>query len=402
VCSVGDLDLKLLVENNESATSDKPENPYLLQRTSESWLPRGKEVKLFHQQLELLIRNIYIIDLNAQKVRGVRDRTSAALSQEHHPSTRPGVSVLSVLNAAAETHNATGKELVRKMQTLVKKRPTDVGLLLTLLQVQLENGDHGQALSTLEPFLSALEQAEDAETKDARFSPGLVGLAVSLLRIFGRENAAKNELVKATKYWQTRPAGRATSLLREAGIELLRSSNNHDLLLAGSAFEKLLEEHQGSHIAAAGLVASLAPSNPAKVQHYASELPAVDELIQGVNLDDLLKSGIAAAPKSNLARKRPLPTDADRKVTKKRRTRKLPKSYEEGKTPDPERWLPLRDRSSYRPKGKKGKKKAAESTQGGIVKEEGETLELVGGGGVKVERAPAAASATKKKKKGKK
>lgn len=393
--------MKLLVENNGSATSDKLENPYLLQRKSESWLARGKEVKLFQPQLDLLTRNNFIIDLNAQKVRGVKDRTLAALSQEHHPSTQPGVNVLSVLNAAAETHNATGKELARKLQTLRKKRPTDVGLVLTLLQIQLQSGDHGQALSTLEPFLSSLEQAEDAETKDARFSAGLVGLAVSLFRMHGRENAAKNELVKATKYWQTRPAGCATSLLREAGIELLRSSNNHDLLLAGSAFEKLFEEHQGSHIAAAGLVASLAPSNPAKVQHHASELPAVEELVEGVKLDELLKSGIAAAPKSNLARKRPLASETDRKVTKKRRTRKVPKNYEEGKTPDPERWLPLRDRSSYRPKGKKGKKKAAESTQGGMVKEE-ETLELVGGGGVKVERAPAAASSNKKKKKGKK
>ena len=70
---------------------------------------------------------------------------------------------------------------------------------------------------------------------------------------------------------------------------------------------------------------------------------------------------------------------------------------------DPERWLPLRDRSSYRPKGKKGKKKATDNTQGGFVREE-ETLELAGGAGsVKVEKAPAQSSSNnKKKKKGKK
>ncbi|KAG4216698.1 hypothetical protein PC116_g34821, partial [Phytophthora cactorum] len=50
-----------------------------------------------------------------------------------------------------------------------------------------------------------------------------------------------------------------------------------------------------------------------------------------------------------------------------------------------------------RPKGKKGRKRAQESTQGGVVKEE-ETLELVGGAGaVKVEKASG-----KRKKKGKK
>lgn len=48
------------------------------------------------------------------------------------------------------------------------------------------------------------------------------------------------------------------------------------------------------------------------------------------------------------------------------RKSRLPKDYEQGKAPDPERWLPLRDRSTYRPKGKKGRAKAA-LTQGGVV-----------------------------------
>lgn len=56
---------------------------------------------------------------------------------------------------------------------------------------------------------------------------------------------------------------------------------------------------------------------------------------------------------------------------------------------DPERWLPLKDRSSYRPKGKKGKKKALDATQGGVVRENAlEGVEapgskvVTGGGGV--------------------
>lgn len=396
-----DEDIGLLVENNKAALADAPENPYLLQRKCESWPIRGKKSKLFQHQLNILSNNHLVIDLQAQKVRGVKDRTAATLSRAQHPSVQPGINCLSVLNAAAETHQASGKEITRLLRALSKKRPNDVGVVLTLIQIQLDDGHQGQAVSTLESFLSRLEQEGGVDAKDVRFSPGLVALAVSLFRTQGRESAAKNELVKSAQYWKTRPAGYATSLLREAGIELVRSSKSEDLLLAGSAFEKLFQENQGSHIAASGLIASLAPTDPDKVRQHASELAALEELVGDVNVSDLLKLGIAAAPKSDLAKKRPLTTEPDRRVTKKRRTRKLPKNYEEGKTPDPERWLPLRDRSSYRPKGKKGKKKAGESTQGGVVKEE-ETLELVGGGGVKVERAPVLASSNKKKKKGKK
>jgi signal recognition particle subunit SRP72 len=45
----------------------------------------------------------------------------------------------------------------------------------------------------------------------------------------------------------------------------------------------------------------------------------------------------------------------------------MPKDYVEGKKMDPERWLPMRDRSYYRPKGRKGKKRAEGLTQGGVV-----------------------------------
>jgi signal recognition particle subunit SRP72 len=48
----------------------------------------------------------------------------------------------------------------------------------------------------------------------------------------------------------------------------------------------------------------------------------------------------------------------------------MPKEYVDGKKMDPERWLPMRDRSYYRPRGRKGKKKLEGLTQGGVVAEE--------------------------------
>lgn len=288
------------------------------------------------------------------------------------------------------------------MSGLSAKRPHDVGLVLTIIQVQIQQGQPGAALSVLESLLARLDNSKELEDQAVRFSPGLVALTVSLMRDQGRQTSAKTELVKAARYWQDRPAVTASSVLREAGVELLRSSNPQDLLLAGSAFEKLFEENQGSHIASAGLVASLAPTNPSKVQEYVKDLPPVETLIRGVNVKDLLSAGVAAVSKSGVTSlKRAAPEKVSDKPAKKRRKGKLPKNYEEGKTPDPERWLPLRDRSSYRPKGKKGKKKVADSTQGGVVKDE-ETLELVGGGGVRVEKASGGPPANKKKKKGKK
>ncbi|KAH3903471.1 uncharacterized protein SCODWIG_01270 [Saccharomycodes ludwigii] len=48
-----------------------------------------------------------------------------------------------------------------------------------------------------------------------------------------------------------------------------------------------------------------------------------------------------------------------------KKSKRLPKNYDPNVKPDPERWLPLRDRSSYKP-SKKEKKLGIKRTQGGI------------------------------------
>jgi signal recognition particle subunit SRP72 len=397
-----DPDVNVIARNNRTVIEAPTENPYMVQRKVASWVISEKNAKLFKYQSDILAHNVNVVDLAAHKTRGVADRTERLLRSTTLPSTSSSLISAAAANAAAETSGKQGKELVRKLADLSQKRPHDVGLALTIVQFRTEQGQNGAALAALEALLNRLDKTDDENAKDVRFSPGLVSLAVTLMRAEGRHNSAKSELTKAAQHWRDRPAGEASSVLREAGIELLRSSNAADLELAGSAFEKLFAETQGSHIAAAGLVASLAPSNPEKIQKHVSQLPPVESLITNIDVKNLIQSGIATAPRphaSPSAPKRPAQDDAGA-ANKKRRKRKLPKNYVEGKTPDPERWLPLRDRSTYRPKGKKGKKKAAESTQGGVVKEE-ETLELVGGGGVKVERATPAGG-NKKKKKGKK
>ncbi|PNY28030.1 Signal recognition particle subunit SRP72 [Tolypocladium capitatum] len=396
-----DPDFTAVAQNNRSALETKPANPFLLQRQAAAWMVGATNAKLFSYQSSVLACNASLVDLQAHKTKGVRDRTRKVLEQARHPTTRPEVNAVSLVNAAAETQGVADKDLLRELVALYKKRPDDVGLVVTIMQLHLRRNNTGAALSVLESFFSRLDRFEDERDGDVRFSPGLVALAVTLMRAQKMDASAKSELVKAATYWRDRPVASATSVLREAGIELARSSSLDDLSLAASAFKKLYDENQDSPVVSAGLVAALAASNASLVEPHAARLPSVESLIGGIDVDALADAGVAAAPGSAAAsKKRPAPEDTSgERATKKRRRRKLPKDYVEGKAPDPERWLPLRDRSTYRPKGKKGKKKAGESTQGGIVKEE-ETLGLVGGGGVRVEKAPTSTSS--KKKKGKK
>ncbi|KAK0728261.1 hypothetical protein B0T26DRAFT_672820 [Lasiosphaeria miniovina] len=388
-------------------------NPYMAQRLSQA-IPHGAgNDRLFEYQSSILRRNRYIADLQAQKFPGVAKLTANILSKDAVPAISRATCDLGVLNAAATSELKTGKEALHRILPLLDSRPHDVGLLLTIIQLYVQLQKPGPALTLLEAFFKRLEAATTADYADVRFAPGLVALAVALYRLNGRHAAIRSELAKAATHWQKKKkaaAGSGDSLIREAGVELLRSHHPADLAAAGEAFSYLVAAQPDDRIAIAGLVASFATTDFAKVQPHLDTLPPVEKLTAGVDVDALIEAGVAVLPAPPVqAKKRSLEESGGDKrqqqpAAKKRRTRKPPKSFDPDKKPDPERWLPLRDRSSYRPKGKKGKKRAAEATQGGVVREE-ETLELAGGAGsVKVEKAPVGGGGggAKKKKKGKK
>ncbi|KAI0197443.1 hypothetical protein EV127DRAFT_356294 [Xylaria flabelliformis] len=387
-------------QNNQIALAGTDGNPYLTQRVAEMAGNLSGNDKLFEYQQSVLKRNKYVLDLQMQKFHGADASTHDQILSASTPTAVLDVAPLGVINAAARSQMKKGKAAIRKILPVLEKRPNDVGLLLTIIQLYVQMREPGPALTVLETFLKRLETATTADYADVRFSPGLVAAAVALYRLQGRQNSIRVELARASAHWRSKPECPSTSLLREAGVELLRSSNPEDVAAAGATFEKLVAQPSQDTISAAGLVASFATRDFAKVEPYLQKLTPVEKLTGGINVQALVNAGVCSiTPPAPTTKKRSATGGPEKeKPAKRRRKRRLPKDYEEGKQPDPERWLPLRDRSTYRPKGKKGKKRAQEATQGGVVKEE-ETLELVGGAGaVKVEKA----TGGKKKKKGKK
>ncbi|KAK9412847.1 hypothetical protein SUNI508_12356 [Seiridium unicorne] len=391
---------KAIAQNNQAAVASETQNPYLTQRLFESASASklsGND-KLFEYQLSALRRNNFILSLQMHKFDGVERSTNKKILEASTTAASAEIAGLGVVNAAAHAHLQTGKAAINKILPMLEKRPADVGLLLTVIQLYIQTNNPGPALGLLEAFLKRLEQATTPDHNDARFSPGLVAVTVAVYRLFGRHNSVRAELAKAATHWKSRSKESPTSLLREAGIELLKSSNPDDLSLAGVTFEDLAARSNGDIIAAAGLVASFATTNYAKVEPYLKNLTPAEKVISGIDVQALIDAGVASVATTSPGTKRSADTEPQ-KPNKRFRKKKLPKDYEEGKEPDPERWLPLRDRSTYRPKGKKGKKRAQEATQGGVVKEE-ETLELVGGAGaVKVEKATGGGKKKNKKKK---
>lgn len=309
---------------------------------------------------------------------------------------------MSVLNATAHAQSQLAKLGLKQILPLLENRPKDIGLVMTIIQLYVLTNNYGSAVNVLESLMKRLAASTTPADRDVLFAPGLVALQVSLYTAQGRKSQTKITLAKAASYWRHRSRP-PTDLLQAAGVSLLDSEDPKHQSAARDIFATLHTHDPTSKVATAGYVAAHALTSPEKVAAEADTLTPVPRLIAGIDIAALEEAGVPSLPSTTTtSRKRPL--DEKPKPTKKRvRKSRLPKDYDPSKPPDPERWLPLRDRSTYRSKGRKGRQKAAEKTQGGVSSEKAAESKIAGGEGViKAAEKPGGGQAKGKKKKGKK
>lgn len=299
-----------------------------------------------------------------------------------------------VLNAAAHARNTTTeKAALKEILPLLEKRPTDVGLILTITHLYVLTGNFAAATHLLESFFKRLEQSASASDMDVRFAPGLIATLVSLYARQGRPGASKTELAKAAEYWRkphkSKTEAPSKALMVTAGTALLDAHNPENMKAAGEIFTSLFEQDKTDRAAIAGLVAAYSITNPSGLpSNLSSSLPEASHLVSDIDAAALENAGVplppssASSPPTAGAQKRTTPRPVASK-TKRIRKARMPKDFDPNKKMDPERWLPMRDRSYYRPKGKKGKKRMEGLTQGGIVSEEKPVQQQGGAGGQK-------------------
>jgi signal recognition particle subunit SRP72 len=371
---------------NVNSLAVKPNsNPYLTHRIFHSTSSLPKNDLPFDFQTTPLKQSAYAIDILSLKYPGVAQSTFKLLEKLATPSISPAINTLSVINAAAKAQNQIGKPGLKKLVPLLEKRPTDVGLLLTIIQLYAVLGNTHAATELIEKFIKRLDENSTDETiGEVRFSPGMVATLVSLHASRGSTSAIKATLTAAAEYWRSRPGVNDNeplphvALLKAAGSTLLESGDQGDAETAVAIFRDLHRHNSADRASAAGLVAALALSRPSQLDpSLLDQVTPADRLVIGIDADALEKAGVAKLPepKDSGSKKRAADTEDQAKKPVAKKKKKLlksrtPKDFVPGKILDPERWLPMRDRSYWKPKGKRGKQRAAGLTQGGAVSED--------------------------------
>ncbi|KAG9952299.1 signal recognition particle protein, partial [Aureobasidium melanogenum] len=373
-----DSSTQFIAQTNTAATSTETTNPYLTHRTLYKTPSTILPDKPFTYQSAAIQRNNYTLDLLARKYDGII-RSTTSLAQT--PTLDSATVSLSAFGAAAHARSQAGKEALKSVLPVLERRPNDIGLLLVCMQLYIHASNPAAAISLLENFFARLSSSSEASAQDVRYAPGLIGVLVSLYTSRGQQSHARSELAKAARYWRQHSnppiSSRALGhLYKSAGVALLESSVPADQQLAAELFTFLHEKDSSDRYASAGLVAALARANPSAIDaEKLSALTPLDRLVSGIDISALEFAGVAKSTPTSAttSQKRSAPADSaptTKPKSKKLKKSKTPKDFDPAKKLDPERWLPIKDRSSYRPKGKKAKARQAMFMQGGAVAED--------------------------------
>ena len=181
------------------------------------------------------------------------------------------------------------------------------------------------------------------------------------------------------------------ALVRIDQLSELPQSSTHSQEIEAMIDERnaYLKEYPDDMSSYAILAALHSWDSPSEARRYTSHLPPISAFTKSVDVKQLEEQGIP----SNVVTTQAKPSTEIR--PRKRRVRGG-KVFDSSTPVDPERWLPLRERSYYKP-SKSKKKKAGGATQGGI-----DSAEMTRNGSDVVESKKVDTTAAKKKKKGKK
>ena len=255
------------------------------------------------------------------------------------------------------------------IQKLIKREPQNIVYRLHLIQKTCKN-DPVSAASSLSKMLLVLEDS-------VKYQPGLVSLVERVFRGTKRINQAKAFSQEAMIYWKSQNNKLAQTAINAAHIDGMNDK----------ALTSLIEEysHLDSNIAHAVMSAAYAKKlDIVEAEKHAQRLPQINSLLGNVDVNALEIGGgdgggggsmgataVNEKLTSNLNSKRQLKRMRKRESeTKEKRLRHAPpKNYDPAKKPDPERWLPKRERTSYQPKRDKGKKAGAHQGASELVPE---------------------------------
>ncbi|CAN7129719.1 unnamed protein product [Brassica rapa subsp. narinosa] len=318
-------------------------------------LSQTLDAKLSQKHKEAIYANRVLLLLHANKMDQARE-LCAALPGLFPESVNPALLQAAVL--VRENKAAKAEELLGQFAEKFPEKSKSV--LLARAQI---------AASASHPHVAAESLSK---ITDIQHFPATVATIVALKERAGDNDGAAAVLDSAINWWSNSMTenNKLGILMPQAASFKLRHGHEEE---ASRLYEEIVKKHKSTD-ALVGLVTTLARVNVEKAETYEKQLKPLPGL-KAVDVDNLEKTSGAKPMEGAAAAASAMQEEVKKEKAKKKRKRKpkYPKGFDPanpGPPPDPERWLPRRERSSYRPKRKDKRAAQIRGSQGAVTKQE--------------------------------
>lgn len=314
------------------------------------------DLKLSPKQREAIYANRVLLLLHANKMDQARELVAAL------PDMFPDSVMPLLLQAAVLVRENKAGKAEELLGQFAEKFP-DKSKIILLARAQV-------AAAANHPFIAAESLAK---IPDIQHMPATVATLVALKERAGDIDGAAAVLDSAIKWWLNAMTedNKLSVIMQEAASFKLRHGREED---ASHLFEELVKTH-GSIEALVGLVTTAAHVDVDKAESYEKRLKPLPGL-NGVDVDSLEKTSgakhVESASYFEVNEAHGEGKNKDKAKKKRKRKPRYPKGFDPanpGPPPDPERWLPKRERSSYRPRRKDKRAAQVRGSQGAVVRE---------------------------------
>ncbi|CAI0425734.1 unnamed protein product [Linum tenue] len=315
--------------------------------------------KLSPTQRETIYANRVLLLLHANKMDQARELVSAL------PAMFADCEIPTLLQASMlvrEKKPAKAEEILDQFS--IKFPHKSKIALLARAQIAAISNHHQIAADSL------------SRVPDIQHMPATVATLVALKERAGDIEGASLVLDSAVKFWSnamTEDTTKLTIIMREAASFKVRHGQEAE---AARLYEELIKTHGSSIEVLTGLVSTIARVDVEKAESYRKKLKPLPGL-RGIDVASLEKTSgakhVEGAPRQVAVEEGNKKEEKQKK--KRKRKPRYPKGFDPanpGPPPDPERWLPKRERSSYRPKRKDKRAAQVRGSQGAVAREKNE------------------------------
>ncbi|XP_053885939.1 signal recognition particle subunit SRP72 isoform X2 [Malaclemys terrapin pileata] len=346
-----DVGLIAVIANN-IITINKDQNVFDSKKKVKLTNAEGVEHKLSKKQLQAIEFNKALLAMYTNQADQCR-KLSASLQSQNPEHLLPVL--IQAAQLCREKQHAKAIEL---LQDFAEQSPADSAQIkLTMAQLKIAQGSVTKACIILRSI------------EELKHKPGMVSALVTMYSHEEDIDSAIEVFTQAIHWYQEyQPKSPVhLSLIREAANFKLKYGRKKEAI---SDLEELWKQNPKDIHTLAQLISAYSLIDPEKAKVLSKHLPSSDTMSLKVDVDALENS-----PGATYVRKKggkltgenqqKEQGQGDVKKKKRKKKGKLPKNYDPKVTPDPERWLPMRERSYYRGR-KKGKKKdqIGKGTQG--------------------------------------